>query len=362
MILNIDKKQFIYFFLLVASSGLIFGRTSICVYFLTADQFGTLSKSLIMSNTLITYAGLGMQHLILKKLPMYYTNHEKAKIDILLNQALVIFTAATILISTIIMIASVIGLNRGPLLPLMIVFHSFFQFVFLIFQLNVRSQFEFLRYSGIALGRAVLIFMLVLILVTYQPSLYYVLACEMFVNLLLVIYLVYNDSIKMTLSVRVLIDGFSQLKDNMLNALKLLFLNGAAYSMMTFDKWLGVLVLSSATYAHYAVGILFLMTLETLQMILNISIFPILSRIVGKGDYAHAYRLTVKLSFTLLFLGLLAYYPLTSLLQIILRLFLPEYLQSVSLIKILILAGVIRLSDFFSTFCILIDKELKFAS
>jgi len=83
----------------------------------------------------------------------------------------------------------------------------------------------------------------------------------------------------------------------------------------------------------------------------------VLSRRRAESLEASAYRLTRLASFSLLGLGLVLAVPANWLLQGSIEHFLPQYRSSLELLVPMLLAATLRLSDFWSSLLIVIERE-----
>ena len=109
-------------------------------------------------------------------------------------------------------------------------------------------------------------------------------------------------------------------------------------------------------------AVLIVVTLfETLQVIVNVSAYPLMGRMIAGGERLRAYKFATLATSLVIVAGVVFYVPLVFLLDFLLRRYLPSYLEAATVIKLAVIVGMLRLADFYASYSVLLDRERRLA-
>jgi O-antigen/teichoic acid export membrane protein len=131
-----------------------------------------------------------------------------------------------------------------------------------------------------------------------------------------------------------------------------------AFTSLNVDRWMGAALLDKAHFAVYAFAAVVLAMAQLAQSVISAGAFPLLARRVTQFGEAHAIRLAAAWSLGALACGLLAAVPGALFIEPAIARFFPNYGTAVAPILILIPAALLRVSDFWSSFLIVAEREL----
>ncbi len=95
----------------------------------------------------------------------------------------------------------------------------------------------------------------------------------------------------------------------------------------------------------------------SIQALLNSSIFPLISRKVTRGINTYALRTTTLASVVLLSIGLIGALLTILLADVLIPIWYPKYIDALPLLAPLLLAAAFRLSDFWTSYLIIIHRQ-----
>jgi len=144
-----------------------------------------------------------------------------------------------------------------------------------------------------------------------------------------------------------------------LSALTLMASMLAAFATFNADRWIGMQRLSSADFALYSFAAILLALAQALQALINASVYPLLVRRYAVFGKAVTFRLCLRASSVAFLLGMLASIPLIALARWVIAHWYPQYTEAIVLVPLLMFAGVLRISDFWSSFLAISGYEMR---
>jgi hypothetical protein len=144
-------------------------------------------------------------------------------------------------------------------------------------------------------------------------------------------------------------------------ALRLLWLNGTVTLLYAIDRWAGVALLSKRQYGIFALGLLVILVFETLQVVVNVAAYPLMGSMIARGEYQRAFKLATLATVVVIGLTAVGYAPFVMLLDFIVRDYLPLYADATIVVKLAVIAGALRLADFYASYAILCNEEQRLA-
>jgi O-antigen/teichoic acid export membrane protein len=353
-----SRWQFAYAPLLILASAVMFLKSGIYARILSVQQFGQLNVIFLVASTVIGFGALGFNHLAHKLLPLYHLRKDSEAASKFLTAGLVVFLS-------VLTVGMAIALLLGPSITsfggtevIVIGAVSLSQLAFTMRLIWIKSEFQYLAHAAWSSLRAIALFTIGIIVALQTKDVIAIVAAEALVTGILAWPLVAKANVRSHLfrpggvrQIREIISG------HWTSALTLLRLQGTVIVLYLLDRWIGVATLSSHEYGIYAVGLIVLTSFEILQSVIAVPAFPTLSRMLADGNRRAAYTLVSRISIGILLVGLACSVPGIWILEYAVREFLPQYIESILVLKFALLAGVIRVANFFATFSILVNKE-----
>lgn len=359
---RISRRQLMYVPVLIGATALLFAKSLVYARLLPVDGFGALNQALLVAATFASFAGAGLQLLAHKLLPQYHGAGDTESADMLLSSAVGVFSIAVAGAAAAIGIAWLGGWIHGVSVWYATLLCAVSQYLFLLKLIEIKSELRFLRHGLLSLLRALFLLCagaaaaavwkdIVAVLVV-EGAVTLVLAGEMF------------GRVRGWPIVRRGVKSQSQrqwLMRHLPAALRLLWLNSTVTVLYALDRWAGIALLTDREYGIYALGLIVVVVLETLQMVVNVSAYPLMGRMIAAGEHRRAFRFATAATLIVATGTAVFYAPFVILLDDLVRAWLPEYAEATSIIKVVAVAGALRLADFYGSFAILCDQERRLA-
>lgn len=147
-------------------------------------------------------------------------------------------------------------------------------------------------------------------------------------------------------------------------AMMLLAITGLAFFLVNVDRWVAAAALSTSEFAAYSFAWTVPMLAQSAQQILNTSIFPTMARRFASGEARAAFRLCNTSSLLVLIGGAICSMPAFVVLRHCVYAWYPKYATAVVIIPIFMTVAVLRVSEFWTSFLIAVNRErlLMFAN
>lgn len=362
MRLTFNRRALLYAPLLGMASAMLFARTILYAKILPVESFGLLSQALLVANTFTTFAGLGLTLLAHKVLPQYHAREQRDLFDGLIAACIAILVATSAVTALGLLATIALGLVKHWQEFGAALIYAVAQYLFVLRLIELKSELRFLghaRLSGIR--AAALLGAGVIVAVLTHDVTATILAEAVATVIVSAPYWLGGRGRQLFRRVSDLRHEIRRLTQFYPAAARLLWLNGTMVVMYAVDRWFGIAFLDKHAYGIFALGLTIVLLFETVQTIVNVSAFPLLGRILARGDNRRAYRLATLATSLVLATGAIFYVPFLLLLNHLLQTYLPSYLEAHVVIKLAVVAGVFRLADFYSSLAILLDQENRLA-
>jgi O-antigen/teichoic acid export membrane protein len=363
-VLTILKRRYLlYVPILVGASGLLFLRTFLYAKIFPVENFGLLNQALLVAGTFTNFAGVGLQLLGHKLLPQYHARGEREPFDDLLGSCVAACAVAAAIAAAILGCAVALGWLHNGMTFAVALPYAIAQYLFVLRLIEIKSELRFLDHARVSGIRAVGLLLAGVAVAALTHNVAATLAAESVVTLLIAAPLLLGERGKVVLHKALTIRKEHRwLAENYRGALRLFWLNGASTLLYAVDRWSGIALLTKREYGIFALGLTIVTLFETLQLIVNVSAFPLMGRMVAHGDRLRAFRFAILATVLVIFAGILCYLPFVFLLDLLLNKYLPSYVEAGTVIKLAVIAGILRLADFFASYAVLLDQERRLAS
>jgi O-antigen/teichoic acid export membrane protein len=349
---------FSYTPLLGLAATVSFVKLIVYAKLVTVAQFGALGQMLLVSAVFGMAASLGLQSVASRDVPALFARGLERRGVRLLVQTI----AVASWIAVLGLLAAAAGL---PLFDLTVeelmlgVFHGWVQLAFLTLASESRSRLDMMRYARDMAARNTAIAAAGAVFAGLGFGARGVIVAEVAGTLLFCVLVGRAVLARSRVGLRWLLRAMSLRQSRVPWRAALLMLAGALVMFVSFnvDRWIAAETLPRHAFGVYAFGWLALLAAQSVQGLLNSALLPMLSRRRAVSLEASAYRLTVLVSAALLVGGLSAVLPTAWALGRAVEHWLPQYAEARALWLPLLLAAVFRVSDFWSSLLLVIERE-----
>ncbi len=353
-------RQLWYVPLLMFAMGLMFVRILVMARLFGTQNFGYFSAGLLISGTFSMLASLGFYLLLQREMPMMIVRNRLRAGVILLMQC-ILLTCVCVLVAMAVVVSGVQLAGLTVDISLVALLHGFSQQLFLIVTVESRSRGQSVRYAqqNFLRGIAVLTIGVMVCYMTVSP--FYTLLAEAATTLLIVqgvLYSIFKSvSNKATTIYRIAFNRLKHLRWK--SPLVLFVVSMVNYALINADKWIAAESQSTEKFALYAFVGTILLIAQSIQAVVNASIYPLLARRYASSGHRESYRLCCQISSALLVLSLILGLPICALLNVGIRRWFPAYVPGLELIPIFIGVAILRISDFWTSFMIVAGLETR---
>lgn len=361
MSFNINKhrlRKVIYAPILATAMALMLGRFLLFAKILDVNSFAELSAIYLVSGIVSMLSSLGLYLDLQRKLPGYLALGQRRAAAAIIWQSLL----GTVAIGIVGVAVASAGLSFGSISSTAVilgVFHGVIQQGFLIQTTESRSNNDPLRFSVQSIARAfgILIFA-VPISIEFGTAISVVIP-ECFVTGIMAISISLKTARNLAIPHRqaAFLGARSFLRMRLGSTLALLLLSLAVTTSISMDRWLSSFVLEPAEFAEYSFASIAMTAALALQGLVNASVFPMIAKRSTIHGVKSAYRLAALTAFGTLAIFLVAIVPAVYVADFLILRFYPKYQDAIPLIPILAIAAAFRISDFWTSFLMIRDRE-----
>lgn len=354
------RKQLWYLPVLGSAMGLMMLRILAMARMLDVAAFGTYSAGLLVSGTFCMLGCLGLQSMLQRDMPVMLMRLRSRAALVLLLQCLLVAlacAAAGMLASNF--FSSVAGL---PSIALSIgIAHGLSQQVFLLVTVESRSRGEPLRYAFQNFWRAACILAASTAVAGQTGSATWVLLAEAAVSLALS-YATLDRNLRQA---RISLAGIVRVAARRLGtirwhtALVLFLVSVLGFLQVNVDRWAAAELLTAERFALYSFAAIVLTVAQSVQSMMNASVYPMLSRRFAVAGLRVTFRLSAGISIATLAAGLLLAIPGLLVFEGVIDRWFPAYRASTGLLVIFFGIAVLRVSDFWSSFLMISGHETR---
>ncbi|WP_137890902.1 hypothetical protein [Ramlibacter sp. 2FC] len=353
-------KQLWYLPLLATAMGLMMLRILAMARVLDVAGFGTYSAGLLVSGTFCMLGCLGLQSMLQRDMPVMLMRHRsRAALVLLLQCLLVALACAAVGVLSGSFVVSVAGL---PSVAVTVgIVHGLSQQAFLLVTVESRSRGEPLRYAFQNFWRAASILVTSLVVADLTGSAVMALLAEAAVSIALshatLGRIVRETRVPFAGIVAVSLRRLGQIRWR--TALVLLLVSVVGFLHVNADRWAAAEALAPDRFALYAFAAIVLTVAQSVQSMINASVYPMLSRRCATAGPRVAFRLCAALSIATLAGGLVLAIPGLVAAGHAIDWWFPDYRASTGLLTLFFSIAVLRVSDFWSSFLMISGHEIR---
>lgn len=338
--------------------GIMMVRLLVMAKLLAVDEFATLSSALILSGFVNTIACFGLFLHLQRMLPIHLARHHYRASVVLMSQTII----AAFGVGGIGIVIGASGISLGGISADMVLLgaiHGLSQQLFLIATTESRSNNETVRYSIQHLLRSlatVLAGVFAAVVVGSASAVLIAEAAVAFISVTMIL-----DAARKRFNARpskALVLGLRSLRRvDWISTFALLAYSVVVAMSVQLDRWLSSVVLPTEEFASYSFAWIAMIAALSVQALVNASVYPMIARRFALSGRKAAYRLTFLVSFGMLAVCLVPAVLSVFVADYLIARYYPAYLEATTLVPVIALAAIFRISDFWSSFLIIDGKE-----
>lgn len=353
-------RELWYVPLLAMAMALMLVRILLMARLLDVHGFAEFSAGLLVSSSFAMLACLGLHSILQRDLPVMLIRGRERRGLVLLAQSIVVALGLAIAGG----LAALAGGSVAGLSPPLVaigVLHGLSQQIFLIVTVESRSRGQPLRFAMQMIVRSVALAGVGTFAAIALDSAAAALIAEAAASLALAqasLQTVFRRAGIGALSIYgVALRLMHRVQWH--SALALLAVSMIGFVMLYVDRWLAAEMLATDRFALYAFAWTVLMIAQSVQLIVNASVYPLIARRFGTSGVRVAFRIAFRVSMTLLVVGSVLAAPVWWLIDLAVRRWLEPYASAGALIALFVAVAVLRVSDFWTSFLMIVGLETR---
>ncbi|HLJ71598.1 MAG TPA: hypothetical protein VKU03_09790 [Roseiarcus sp.] len=355
-------RFFSYTPLLGLSAVVSLAKLIVYARLVSADEYGAIAQMFLIGSTFGVVGSFGFYLLALRELPGLHVRRREFAMAILLGQAAIISTASAAAACVLLIpfgAAGVFATRIGGLGIAVGLFYAWTQLCFQIATTEARSRLEMTRYSADIALRAVATMGAGIVAILAGRHARVIVLAEAVVTLILFLWVGAGILARIEIAAAALLaKAARRLKLAAWRAAVVLML-GSLLSFLTgaVDRWLAAAFLDLQQFGYYAFAWTSIAAAQSFQFLINASLFPLIGRRYWAKSAQDAFRLTAALSLGLAGCGAVAAAMVAPFAGLAVARWFPHQAGAVALIAPLLIAAVLRVADFWSSFLLVVRRE-----
>jgi O-antigen/teichoic acid export membrane protein len=335
----------------------LMARVLVFARVLSLEEFARFNIGMLSSSTFCMLACIGLQMILQREWPVYIVRRlerhglvraAQCNIVAIASASLGVMTAA----------ALAFAWPQAQLIALGIA-HGLSQQMFVIANFERRSRGDPVGSANQNLVRAVILLLSGVSVAIATKSAALVIVVEAAVSMIIAAGIFRGASIRggmsLDLAYKLALRGLPRVAWR--SALVLMIVSIVSFMVFNLDRWIAADRLGAAGFARYAFAWIVLSAAQSAQGVINAAVYPMLARRMAAMGQASARRFCATLSISVFLAGTIAVVPAWIIAdQLIVRWF-PRYSGTGALILIFLGVAVFRVSDFWSSYLVIIGRE-----
>jgi len=349
-------RQLWYVPVLALALGMMFARIPLAARVLDVPEFGLFSVGMLLSSSFCMLGCLGFYVLLQRDLPMLIAKRRRIRGAVMLRQTLLLAVAG---FACLLPLSFVSFFSVSPIFFAVSLFNGLSQQMFLVVTLQSRSEGQSMRFAAENLGRAIAVIFVVGLSGMLSGDAAVMLFAEAMITLVISTEIFFALCRQRGLSSVALwfVAARGLIRVRWATPLTLLITGVVGFVTMNGDRWLAAALLGHDQFALYAFAGIVLLLAQSVQSLLNVSIFPHL---------AHSYVLSGKLTtgrkalhYTaiVLAISLCLSFPAYWLTGYAIDVLFPNYGMSMQFLGWFFLIAALRMADSLTSFLLISGNE-----
>lgn len=341
---------------LALAMAFMFVRTLLAARLLDVPEFGLYGVGVLVSNSFCMFGCFGFYLLLQRNLPMLIAKGCRRRGAIAMDQTL-LFAFLGFWVSLPLILA--VPFSAPPLFFAISLFNGLAQQIFLVVTLQSRSEGKSMRFSAENLLRATVVLVSIACSGAIFKTASSILLIEGLVTLSMSIW-IYATAGKY----RAVGWGNSWLlaakalpKISWGTLLALMGTGIVGFAMQNADRWVAATLLGRDEFALYAFAGIVLILAQSLQSVINVSVFPELAKTYTLIGEAAAAVKAIRCSSLVLLASIIFSLPSYFIINHAVEYLYPKYILTREFMALFLLLAALRLSDFLSSYMIISGRE-----
>jgi O-antigen/teichoic acid export membrane protein len=336
--------------------GVMFARIPLAARVLDITEFGLFSVGMLLSSSFCMLGCFGFYLLLQRDLPMLIVKRRRIRGAVMLRQTLLLAVAG---FACLLPLSFVSFFSVSPIFFAVSLFNGLAQQMFLVVTLQSRSEGQSMRFATENFVRAMAVILVISLSSMMSGDAALMLLAEAVITFAIstkILIVLCRQGRVSTIALWV-VAAKGLIKLRWATPLTLLATGVVGFIMMNADRWLAADLLGHDQFALYAFAGIVLLLAQSVQSMINVSVFPHLAQsyaISGKiatGRKALRYSMVVLVSSFCLSLPAywLAGYAIDALF--------PNYGMSMQFLGWFLIIASLRMADFLTSFLIIAGNE-----
>lgn len=351
---------------LALAMGLMLLRMMLLARLLDVEGFGEFSAGMLVSGTFCMLGCLGLQSMLQREWPVKIFRGLERHALIRASQCNLIAVVCCIAGLIAAGFADILGLMpKGMTLPILVVgiLHGYSQQLFLVATIESRSRGDSLRFARQNLLRAIVVISVGAAAAFITESAIICLLTDAIATFVFsIIYLqkaFINARNRLPKAILTLLALRQLQRTSWTAALTLTLVTAASFGLINADRWVAATILNVEGFAHYAFAWILLSFAQSVQLMINTSIYPLLARRYAEYGQIGAYRVCILATAGALTLSAIFYFPIEILLNYLINFWYPQYSDALVLLPLFLVVALFRVSDFWTSFLLICRHEAR---
>jgi O-antigen/teichoic acid export membrane protein len=338
--------------------ALMLARILIVARILNVSLFAEFAAGLLVSSTFGMLVCLGLQPMLLRDFSIFIAKRRERAGLILMAQCIVAAVACAVAAWA----GTALGISLAGLSSSMLavaVLHGLSQQLFLVATIESRSRGQPLRFAAQNLYRSIVLLLVGAVTARSTQSAAWTLAVESVASLALAqatFHTIFSS--KILSSARAYRLGIRRMRAvPWHSAISIMGVTILSFALINADRWVAAHSLGPVDFAQYSFAWIVLMVAQSIQVVVNASVFPMLARKFALSGRRAALGMAATTSVVLFVTGSLVAGPVWLLFSAVIEQWYPTYVVSASLVPLLLVVALVRVSDYWSSFLMIVGLE-----
>ncbi len=346
---------------LVLALGLMMARLMAAARILEVQEFARYSAALLVSGSFCMLGSLGLQTMLQREMPVRIHRGQERHGMVLLAQALMVAAgcAAAGLLAAFAIPAAGGGQALDRATFMVGVLHGMSQQVFVLMTIESRSRGRTMGFAGQYLARSVAVAGCGIAVMWLGSSGPWAAGAEAAATFAISAAMLGGISERSgTPAIASALLAMRRIHDlRWRAAAMLLAVYAVSWAVQNADRWVAERSVGVEAFAVYAFAANALTVASALQMVTNASMFPRLAKVHAEFGRRGAFLQAVRYSTLLAALGLAAFPIAAFAWSLMVRQWFPKFGESTTIAPLFIAVGVLRVSDYWSSFALVVGAE-----
>lgn len=349
-------RQLWYVPVMALALGVMFFRIPLAARVLDVTEFGLFSVGMLLSSSFCMLGCLGFYLLLQRDLPMLIAKRRRIRGAVMLRQTLLLAVAGFACLLPL----SFIGFfSVSPIFFVVSLFNGLAQQMFLVVTLQSRSEGQSMRFAAENFGRAIAVILVVGLSGMLSGDAAVMLFAEAVITLFIstVIYFALCRQRGLSNVALWFVAARDLIKVRWATPLTLLTTGVVGFVTMNGDRWLAAATLGHDQFALYAFAGIVLLLAQSVQSMVNVSVFPHLAQSYALSGKITTARKALLYTAIVLVSSLCLSFPAYWLMGYAIDVLFPNYGMSMQFLGWFFLIAALRMADSLTSFLIISGNE-----